>query len=222
MARLNTHTSATPQSRATTVDTLYRDPTPAGASSRARQSTTYSVMSPGPSIYSDKENEAPESRENTPQSRIKRKVMAGPQARLPTPDSAESANPNKRRRVSNELMSRSNFQDRSDAEAGLDEEDEEEEVEGDEDDDIDQGLPTPVDAQMDEFESQGSDEAEENSAGVGHAGNDNDDDPVLRYYNPHQDPEKRRQIRTSYRTLQREVDGELCLGYDCAPTDFSR
>lgn len=214
MARINTHPSATPQSRATTADTLYRDPTPAGASSRARQSTTYSVISPAPSIYSDKENDAPESRQDTPKSRTKRKAMAGPGARLITPDSAESANPTKRRRVNGELMSKSNFQSRSDAEAGVYEDDDEEEVENDEDDDIDQGLPTPSDGQIDEFGSQRSDEAEESSAGSENAGNGNDnddDDPVLRYYNPHQNPEKRRQIRTSYRTLQREIDGEFCL-----------
>ncbi|KAF2715539.1 Nse4-domain-containing protein [Pleomassaria siparia CBS 279.74] len=112
MARLNTHLSATPQpqpGRSSTVDSLYRDPTP---QSRLRASTaresSYSVMSPVHS--SDKENDEPESRDNTPHPPTKglgHRQMATP--RLPTPSSGASSggHASKRRRTDDYSVARS-------------------------------------------------------------------------------------------------------------------
>lgn len=210
MARLNTRPSATPlQSRATTVDALYRDPTPAGRASTARNSS-YSVLSHALSQSSDKENDIPESRQNTPPPASKRGFMAGTRAqRLPTPDSAEPSNPNKRRRTtkydsaSSELRGVppagvSIYEDTQDGpeedddddeegyddDANLEEEEEDANFDFEEDDVSAQALPTPTDAPEDD-----------------------DDDPDMRYYNPQQDPRKRRQIRSNFRNLQRELEG---------------
>ena len=207
MARLNTKTSATPQSRATTVDTLYRDPTPADPSTRTRQST-YSVMSPRSSVHSDKENDVPESRQSTPQLHAKRKSALGRRARLPTPDSGEPANSSKRQKVHSALMSRS-IPEISDQDMGVFEDEE------DAEDDVDAaGLPTPTDAQIDDFASQEDDDQTERGLHTPEPADeddedDEDNDPALRNYNPNQKPEKRRQIRASYRTLQREIDGNM-------------
>ncbi|KAF2732079.1 Nse4-domain-containing protein [Polyplosphaeria fusca] len=101
MARLATAASATP-GRASTIDSLYRDPTPHFSNHAATRESTYSVMSPAPSISqaSDKENQEPVSRGNTPQPTKRKQTMAS--ARLPTPRSgpSSSANANKRRRIS--------------------------------------------------------------------------------------------------------------------------
>ncbi|KAF2634805.1 Nse4-domain-containing protein [Massarina eburnea CBS 473.64] len=130
MARLNTHTSATPQTRSSTPSTLnslYRDPTPLSRAnaSTARQSS-YSVVSPSPpSPNSDKENDLPPSRETTSRPRDKATVSTmtgrkrGPRPSTPDSGSASLANTSKRRRT-------------NDYEHGLEEG--EEEVEG---------LPTP-------------------------------------------------------------------------------
>jgi hypothetical protein len=100
MARLNTRTSATPASRAGTVDSLYRDPTPASRLISTARQSSYSVLSPGISSQnSDKENDIPASREATP--RAKTKGLAAPSRRtqrLMTPDSG-NGNANKRRRT---------------------------------------------------------------------------------------------------------------------------
>ncbi|KAJ4355771.1 uncharacterized protein N0V89_003791 [Didymosphaeria variabile] len=209
MARLNTHTSATPmQSRATTVDTLYRDPTPAGRGSTARNSS-YSVMSPALSQSSDKENDIPESRQNTPQSRSKRSLMAGTRAqRLPTPDSASTSNPNKRQRTTKYDSGISDLRGNGDVNVGIYEDGQDEENEEDDgivqdDDEFERGLPTPTDVGIEDAE--GEDETEE--PGLPRPDDEFDDDnPDLRYYNPQQHPEKRRQIRSGYRTLQRELE----------------
>lgn len=99
MARLNTRTSATPLSRAGTVDSLYRDPTPASrldGASAARQSS-YSVLSPSASQNSDKENNEPSSRGVTPRPMGKAPAMSNKRLQRPaTPDSGSS---NKRRRT---------------------------------------------------------------------------------------------------------------------------
>ncbi|KAF9737771.1 hypothetical protein PMIN06_007263 [Paraphaeosphaeria minitans] len=202
MARLNTQTSATPlQSRATTIDTLYRDPTPAARGSAARNSS-YSVMSPALSQSSDKENDIPESRQNTPPPASKRGLMTGARAqRLPTPDSASTSNPNKRQRTTRYDPINSELRGSTAAgigkyEAGQSTRDKEEDASAEEDDDSEQALPTPTDAEIeDDTEEPGLPTPE-----------DDDDDPDMRYYNPQQDPRKRRQIRSNYRNLQRELE----------------
>ncbi|KAF2845563.1 Nse4-domain-containing protein [Plenodomus tracheiphilus IPT5] len=107
MARLNTHRSATPQqTRSSTVDSLYRDPSvaPRRAPSNARTSS-YSVLSPTHSQASDKENDNPASREATPRN-SKGRGLRSASARMPTPDSgsATGASGNKRRRTGNYSM----------------------------------------------------------------------------------------------------------------------
>ncbi|OAF99449.1 Nse4-domain-containing protein [Paraphaeosphaeria sporulosa] len=202
MARLNTHTSATPlRSRATTVDTLYRDPTPAGRGSTARTSS-YSVMSPALSQSSDKENDIPESRQNTPSPASKRGSMAGTRAqRLPTPDSASTSNPNKRLRTSKYDSANSELRGSAAAGIGIYEDGQENEEDAEEEDDFEQALPTPTDAELEDAD--GQDETEDPELP---APEDDDDDPDMRYYNPQQDPRKRRQIRSNYRNLQRELE----------------
>ncbi|KAF2875218.1 Nse4 C-terminal-domain-containing protein [Massariosphaeria phaeospora] len=107
MARLNTHLSATPQpARSARGDSLYRDPTPSsqlhGAASTVRDSS-YSVMSPARSMNSDKENDVPASRDNTPKPKAQgRRTMVAFGSRLPTPSSGStSGSGNKRRRTDN-------------------------------------------------------------------------------------------------------------------------
>jgi len=99
MARLNTHQSATPlQTRSSTVDSLYRDPSVAPRNASSARGTTYSVMSPSQS--SDKENMDSGSREGTPQP-AKRKGLGSASGRIPTPDTGSTAGSggNKRRRT---------------------------------------------------------------------------------------------------------------------------
>ncbi|KAF2028215.1 Nse4-domain-containing protein [Setomelanomma holmii] len=101
MARLNTHLSATPQqTRSSTVDSLYRDPSLAPRNESNARTSSYSVMSPSASMNSDKENEQPKTRENTPQP-SKRRGLRGASARIPTPDtgSTTGTNGSKRRRT---------------------------------------------------------------------------------------------------------------------------
>ncbi|KAJ4338364.1 hypothetical protein N0V95_008062 [Ascochyta clinopodiicola] len=104
MARLNTHLSATPQqTRSSTVDSLYRDPSVAPRHASNARGSTYSVMSPSQS--SDKENMASSSREITPQP-AKRRGLSSASGRIPTPDTGStigSAN-NKRRRTGDYSM----------------------------------------------------------------------------------------------------------------------
>ncbi|KAF1927324.1 Nse4-domain-containing protein [Didymella exigua CBS 183.55] len=99
MARLNTHPSATPlQTRSSTVDSLYRDPSVAPRNASSARGTTYSVMSPSQS--SDKENLGSESRESTPQP-AKRKGLGSASGRIPTPDTGSTVGSggNKRQRT---------------------------------------------------------------------------------------------------------------------------
>lgn len=100
MARLNTHLSATPQARASTVDSLYRDPSVAPRHGSTVRGSTYSVMSPSQS--SDKENMNSGSRDNTPSPTAKRKGLSNASGRIPTPDtgSTSGGGNNKRRRTS--------------------------------------------------------------------------------------------------------------------------
>ena len=106
MARLNTHLSATPQTRASTVDSLYRDPSVAPRNDSNARTTSYSVLSPTRSMNSDKENEQPETRANTPR-RGKAGGMRSASVRMPTPDSGSTTgNGSKRRRTDNYTMAR--------------------------------------------------------------------------------------------------------------------
>lgn len=126
MARLNTHLSATPQTRASTVDSLYRDPSVAPRNDSNARGSTYSVLSPSQS--SDKENMGDESRESTPQP-AKRKGLSNASGRIPTPDtgSTTSGAGNKRRRTDNYSLNGSSgvYEDE-------DEDEDEEEEEGEE------------------------------------------------------------------------------------------
>jgi hypothetical protein len=219
MARLNTHTSATPlQSRASTVDTLYRDPTPAARTS------PYSVLSPALSQSSDKENDLPEPRQTTPPPAKRGLVaMVGTRAqRLPTPDSASThhANPNKRQRTTkydsgaSELRGSSvgTYKD-APAEDGI----------AEEDDDFEQSLPTPDDAAIGHAE--GDDKTAEPDLSTPHDDDedeDEDDDPDSRYYNPNQPTEQRRQIRSGYRTLARDLEGNARTASALLLTDAPR
>lgn len=60
-----------------------------------------------------------------------------------------------------------------------------------------------------EDEDDQEDEGEDDDV-VCHDDDDEDDgeDGESRFYNPDQDPEKRRKVRASFRNLQRELDGE--------------
>jgi hypothetical protein len=107
MARLNTHLSATPQTRASTVDSLYRDPSVAPRNDSNARTQSYSVLSPARSMNSDKENEQPETRANTPR-RGKAGGLRSASVRMPTPDSGSTTgNGGKRRRTDNYTMATS-------------------------------------------------------------------------------------------------------------------
>jgi hypothetical protein len=172
MARLNTHLSATPQqTRSSTVDSLYRDPSVAPRNESNARPSSYSVLSPSASQNSDKENDEPQSHENTP--RPAKRGLRGASARMPTPDtgSTTSGHGNKRRRTGEYSGSGVNvYED----EAEEEQEDADEEEEG----------ATPQ-------------QAEEEEEGD------------LRFYNPNQDPEKRRRLRATLRDHQRMVDGKI-------------
>jgi hypothetical protein len=179
MARLNTRTSATPQvSRATTVDSLYRNPTPAlqaNGGSSVRQSS-YSVMSPAQSQNSDKENDLPASRDVTPRPKSSGIAIASKRGqRLMTP---ESGNANKRRRTGDFTHGEPDGHDEGDNMPIF------------QDDAVGQGLATPED----EAEAEDDD--------------DDEDEEGLRYYNPNQDPEKRRMVSAGIRQHHREIQGE--------------
>jgi len=165
MARLNTHLSATPQpTRASTADSLYRDPSVAPRHASHARLSSYSVLSPTHSESSDKENASPGSHANTPRL-PKDRGLRGASARIPTPDSGSTpgASGNKRRRTDSYAMLGSDiYQD------GPDDGDEAPEV-------------------------QQEDEA----------------NPNLRFYNPNQNPEQRRQLRARMRDHQRMVEGEF-------------
>jgi non-structural maintenance of chromosomes element 4 len=171
MARLNTHLSATPvprPTRSSTVDSLYRDPSVQPSGGRL---SSYSVLSPSLSQSSDKENEQPDSRDNTPRPVAKgKRPMAPPGARLPTPTSGSSLeNGNKRRRTNAYDVANSSqiFQD------------EDGEAEGD-----------------DTMETV-----------------DEEEDELTKYYDPHQDPDVRRQLRAGIRNHHRELEGTVFAAF---------
>ncbi|KAL1796540.1 hypothetical protein ACET3X_005080 [Alternaria dauci] len=111
MARLNTHLSATPQTRASTVDSLYRDPSVAPRNDGNARTSSYSVLSPTRSMNSDKENELPETGDKTPR-RGKSAGLRSASVRMPTPDSGStSGNGGKRRRTDNYDMADSQIHD---------------------------------------------------------------------------------------------------------------
>ncbi|KAF2629427.1 Nse4-domain-containing protein [Macroventuria anomochaeta] len=104
MARFNTHLSAAPQqTRSSTVDSLYRDPSVAPRHASNTRGSTYSFMSPSQS--SDKENMDAESCESTPQP-AKRKGLSNASGRIPTPDTGSTTGGagNKRRRTGDYSM----------------------------------------------------------------------------------------------------------------------
>jgi hypothetical protein len=170
MARLNTHPSATPQpTRGSTVDSLYRDPSLPPQGSNARPSS-YSVLSPSASIGSDKENDAPRTRENTP--RPAKRGLRTASTRMPTPDSGSAAarSGSKRRRTGDYNLNS----------GGVYEDDPEDDIE--------------------------EDDEEEEEANAPSAQPEEDEHDNLRFYNPNQDPEKRRRLRATLRDHQRMVD----------------
>ncbi|KAF2686417.1 Nse4-domain-containing protein [Lentithecium fluviatile CBS 122367] len=179
MARLNTRTSATPlATRAGTVDSLYRDPTPASQLNRASNARTssYSVMSPAVSQNSDKENDVPESRDATP--RPKGKGLAIPTKRMQRLVTPDSGNANKRRRTGDYSL------------------EPEEPEEPEESDGAEDGMPLY--------------DGEENTGLAMPDDNDDEEEEeeeegALRYYDPDQSPEERRQISANIRSQHREV-----------------
>ncbi|KAL6705444.1 hypothetical protein ACN47E_006709 [Coniothyrium glycines] len=182
MARLNTRLSSTPhQTRSSTVDSLYRDPSVAPRNASDARASTYSVMSPTASQHSDKEND-PLTRQNTPQP-AKRKGLQGrgSTARMPTPDSASTTggNSNKRRRTGDYNRPGAHIYE-DEPEHGHDSGPEEDD--DDEDENEDEEGPAQQQAVPD------------------------DEEPNLRFYNPNQDPDQRRRLRASMRDHQRMVD----------------
>jgi hypothetical protein len=177
MARLNTHPSATPrQTRSTTVDSLYRDPSVAPRNDNNARLSSYSVLSPSASMNSDKENDEPQTRENTP--RPNKRGLRGASARMPTPDSGSTGtgNGSKRRRTGEYSV-----------EGGAIYEDEPEEEQDDADGHEDEAVQNEATPPPTEEDEQGD----------------------LRFYNPNQDPEKRRQLRATLRDHSRMVEGAL-------------
>jgi hypothetical protein len=135
MARLNTHASVTPrQTRSTTVDSLYRDPSVAPRNENNARTSSYSVMSPVASMNSsDKENDEPRTRENTPRP-AKGRGLRGASARMPTPDSGSAAagNSNKRRRTGDYSLGTTEiFEDEPEDEDAEEEDDDTEELDED-------------------------------------------------------------------------------------------
>jgi hypothetical protein len=174
MARLNTHLSATPQqqTRASTVDSLYRDPSLAPRDDHDARTSSYSVLSPSASMHSDKENDQPHTRQNTP--RPAKRALQGASARMPTPDSGSTGTGtgSKRRRTSEYSVG---------------------------------GSATHQHGPEDELdEHEGQDEATP-------APPEEDEQGGLRYYNPNQDPEKRRRLRATLRDHSRMVEGSSQL-----------
>jgi len=180
MARLNTHTSAAPQGRASTVDSLYRDPSVAPRHSSNARGSAYSVLSPSQS--SDKENIDDQSREGTPQP-AKRRGLSNASGRIPTPDtgSTSSGAGNKRRRTNNYGLNGT---------SGVyeDEDEDENEAEEYEDDEEDVGGPS---------QRRGATTQPEE-----------DEDSQSKLYNPNQNPEKRRQVRYQLRDHHRQLEGK--------------
>lgn len=125
-------------------------------------------------MSSDKENEQPSTRANTPTPRpSEKRGLRGASARMPTPSSGSTAggSGNKRRRTGQYSMSGGG--------GGIYEDEPEEEEEED-------GAEVPGEQ----------------------ATLESDEDDNLRFYNPNQDPEKRRRLRATIRDHSRMVDGE--------------
>jgi hypothetical protein len=173
MARLNTHLSATPrQTRSSTADSLYRDPSVALQDDNNARTSSYSVLSPSASMNSDKENDQPHTRQSTP--RPAKRGLRGASVRMPTPDSGSTGTGtgSKRRRTGEYSVG---------------------------------GGAIYEDGSEDEQdEHEGRDEA-------GLAPAEDDEQGELRYYNPNQDPEKRRRLRATLRDHSRMVEGSSQL-----------
>jgi hypothetical protein len=143
-------------------------------------------MSPAQSASSDKENDEPESRDNTPRLPTKtlggRRQMAAP--RLPTPSSGSSASghENKRRRTGDYSPAGSSAQIYLDEDAEVDEpEDDDDDVEDEDEDVVDDDAP--------------ADDAND------------DEDETTKFYDPQQDPEKRRMVRLHICNTHRNLEG---------------
>lgn len=179
MARLNTCHSATPlQTRSSTVDSLYRDPSVAPRNVSSARGTTYSVMSPSQS--SDKENMDSESREGTPQP-AKRKGLGSASGRIPTPDTGSTvgSGSNKRRRTDDYDLN------------GASEVYEDEDEEGDEEEDEEEEPEQPQRRRMATTQPE-----------------EEDEDSQSKLYDPNQDPIKRRDVRYQLRENHRQLEGQ--------------
>jgi hypothetical protein len=181
MARLNTHLSATPQqqTRSSTVDSLYRDPSVAPRNAPNTRSS-YSVMSPSASVSSDKENEQPDTRDDTPQP-AKRRGLRGASARMPTPSSGSGStaggSSSKRRRTGEYSMPGTGIY-------------------------VDEPQDAPGD---DDDEGSDAEAVDKEDAPVPTA---EDEEGDLKFYNPNQNPEQRRMLRAKIRDHTRMVDGK--------------
>lgn len=186
MARLNTHHSATPlQTRSSTVDSLYRDPSVAPRNASSARGTTYSVMSPSQS--SDKENMHSDSREGTPQP-AKRKGLSNASGRIPTPDTGSTvgSTSNKRRRTEDYNLN---------GESEIFEDEDEEEDEEDEEDEAERPQRRRTATTQPE---------EEEEDGQSKLYNPNQD--------PNKRREVRYQLRENHRQLEGECSRILCAG----------
>ncbi|KAH7112133.1 Nse4 C-terminal-domain-containing protein [Dendryphion nanum] len=194
MARLNTHLSATPQPngrRSTTIDSLYRDPTPSShlnppsaTSARAARQSSYSVVSPAPSNNSDKENAIPQSRDNTPKPASSRHAGKNgtSRPRLPTPNSGSgtgAGHASKRRRTDT-YSAADAFPTDSEDDVGTDENEQTNILD---DSHVQDDTDATPDTELDEEE-----------------------DEETRYYNPQQNPELRRRLRANIRNNHREME----------------
>ena len=131
-------------------------------------------------MNSDKENESPVARETTPR-RAKGRALRAASTRMPTPDSGSTdGNGSKRRRTDDYSMADSRIYDDQ-----ADQEDEEE------------GVDTPSQSRLQADQVEDEDEGEDEEEGD------------LRFYNPNQDPEKRRRLRATMRDHQRMLDGRF-------------
>ncbi|KAG9189477.1 hypothetical protein G6011_06345 [Alternaria panax] len=196
MARLNTHLSATPQTRASTVDSLYRDPSVAPRNDSNARTSSYSVLSPTRSMNSDKENEQPETRGNTPR-RGKAGGLRSASARMPTPDSGStSGNGGKRRRTDNYTMARSQIrEDAHDADEDAEQEDDDEQAK----------TPSQPPSQP-PSQSPSQPPSQSPSQPPSQPLPEPEEEGDLRFYNPNQDPEERRRLRANMREHQRMLE----------------
>ncbi|CAI6337272.1 unnamed protein product [Periconia digitata] len=215
MARLNTRTSATPIGRASSIDSLYRDPTPHDRVTRdaTPHQSPYSVASPVNPLGSDKENDfLSESRQASPQphSRLSKPQQMpfrhSPRSRTSKSGPASTRNASKRRRTDNYEFTASDvddakvYQDHSEVDDAKVYQDHSEVADEDED-----AKEQVEDAEMEDRDGSSNpsltsdDEGEEN-------GDEDEEEEELKYYNPDQNVDKRRALRISMRDSRREIE----------------